>query len=61
MALYNSTFARDLTIHILQKLPAPTNGFSDGADNAGQVVPGLGSNTNGLILDAALYALNYTS
>ena len=45
LALYNSTFARDLTIHILQKLPAPTNGFSDGADNAGQVVPGFGSNT----------------
>jgi hypothetical protein len=61
LALYNSTFARDLTIHILQKLPAPTNGFSDGADNAGQVVPGLGSNTNGLILDAALYALNNKS
>ena len=61
LALYDSTFARNLTINILQKLPAPTNGFSDGADSAGQVVPGLGSNTNGLILDAARYALTNKS
>ena len=57
LALYNTSFARNLVIHILKELPDPTNGFSDGVDTSGRVVPGEGSNTNGLILDAAMYAL----
>jgi len=55
LALYNTTFARNMVISLEQQLPDPTNGYSDGADNSGDVVSDLGSNTNSLILDAALY------
>jgi hypothetical protein len=57
LALYNTTFARNTLIYLEQQLPAPTNGYSDGADNSGNLVRGTGSSTNGLILDAAQYAL----
>ena len=56
LALYNSTFAQNLVAYLLKMLPNPSNGYSDGADNGGQCVPGADSNTNSLILDAALYA-----
>ena len=61
LALYNTTFAHDMTVYLEKNLPNPTNGYSDGVDTAGHVVPGLGTNTNGLILDAALYAIQHSS
>jgi hypothetical protein len=61
LALYNSTFAQNLVAYLLKMLPNPANGYSDGADNSGQCVPGAGSNTNSLILDAALYAIQNKS
>jgi hypothetical protein len=57
LALYNTTFARNMVVYLEQNLPDPTNGYSDGADNSGNQVSQVGSNTNGLILDAALYAI----
>jgi hypothetical protein len=62
LALYNTTFARNMVIYLEQSLPYPTSGYSDGADynidgNMRNLVSGVGSNTNGLILDAALYAI----
>jgi hypothetical protein len=57
LALYNTTFARNMVVYLEQCLPTPTNGYYDGADNSGTLVADLGSNTNGLILDAALYAI----
>lgn len=58
LALYNSTFAQNLVVYLQNMLPSPsTNGYCDGASNNGQTIPGTGCNTNGLILDAALYAL----
>ena len=58
LALYNSTFAQNLVVYLENMLPNPvTNGYCDGANSSGQSVPGTGCNTNGLILDAALYAL----
>jgi hypothetical protein len=57
LALYNSTFAQNLVAYLLKMLPNPSNGYSDGVDSSGQCVPGAGSNTNSLILDAALYAV----
>jgi len=57
LALYNTTFARNMVVYLEQSLPDPTNGYSDGADNSGNLVSSVGSNTNGLILDAALYAI----
>jgi hypothetical protein len=61
LALYNSTFAQNLVAYLLNMLPNPSNGYSDGADNNGQCVSGAGSNTNSLILDAALYAIQNQS
>jgi hypothetical protein len=57
LALYNSTFPQNLVAYLLKMLPNPSNGYSDGADSSGQCIPGAGSNTNSLILDAALYAI----
>ncbi len=55
LALYHTTFARDMVVYLEQLLPDSSNGYADGADNYGNVVTMVGSNTNGLILDAALY------
>jgi hypothetical protein len=46
-----------MLIYLEQTLPEPTNGYYDGATNTGTIVPDDGSNTNGLILDAALYTM----
>jgi hypothetical protein len=65
-ALYSTTFSRSTVIYLEQNLPDPSNGYSDGADyhagnNGGHSVTSVGSNTNGLILDAALYAIENNS
>ena len=58
LALYNSTFAQNLVIYLQKMIPDPSaKGFCDGADNSGRCIPGTGCDTNGLILDAALYAI----
>ncbi len=57
LALYNTTFARNMVVYLEQSLPDPTNGYSDGAIIVGIWFHQVGSNTNGLILDAALYAI----
>ena len=58
LALYNSTFAQNMIIYLQKMMPLPTDGYCDGANSSGQTVPGNGSGTNGLILDAAHYAIN---
>jgi hypothetical protein len=55
LSLYNTMFARNTVIYLEQRLPDPSGGYAEGADNSGNVVSMVGSNTNGLILDAALY------
>jgi hypothetical protein len=57
LALYNTTFARNMVVYLEQSLPDPTKGYSDGADNSKNLVSSVGSNTNGLILSAARYAI----
>jgi hypothetical protein len=60
LALYNTTFAHNMVVYLEAILPDPAKGYSDGADNNGQYIACTGSNTNGLILEAALYAIqNY--
>jgi hypothetical protein len=63
LALYNTTYARNLSVYLEQSFPPPTKGYTDGADYTAepwsrQLVENVGSNTNGLILEAAKYALN---
>ncbi len=57
LALYHTTFARNMVVYLEKVLPDPTNGYADGATNSGSLVSSGGSDTNGLILDAALYAI----
>ncbi len=57
LALDNTTFSQNMVAFLSQTLPDPSKGYSEGCDNAKTVVSSVGSNTNGLILDAALYAI----
>ena len=62
LALYNSTFAKDTVVYLERALPDPFFGYYEGADYNSNVddrsiVLQVGSNTNGLILEAARYAL----
>jgi hypothetical protein len=66
LALYNTTFARDMSIYLERILPDPANGYSAGADynansNNANLVASVDSNTNGLILSAARYAIKNNS
>ena len=58
LAIHNQTFARNMVIALEKALPTPTNGYYDGMDIGGTLDAGNpGSDTNSLILDAALYYL----
>jgi len=54
LAVYDTMYAKNMVIYLESALPDPSDGYYDGANSAGNVA-GVGSNTNGLILDAALY------
>jgi Protein of unknown function (DUF3131) len=62
LALYNTTFARNMAIYLEQNLPDSTNGYYAGADynTPGNVnlVLSIDSNSNGMILGAARYAIS---
>lgn len=63
LSIYNSGYAKDVSIYLERAFPAPTKGYQDGVTfatdpNARQYAGGVGSNTNGLILEAARYALS---
>ncbi len=55
LAIYNSSFAKDLSVHVEDSIPIPVDGYCEGVDESGGVFDGVGILTNGLILDAALY------
>jgi Protein of unknown function (DUF3131) len=62
LAIYNTSFARNMTIYLEKSLPEPSSGYSDGADYSNEtesrtLISQVGSNTNGLILEAARYAI----
>jgi hypothetical protein len=61
LALYNTTYARNTVIFLEEALPPPTNGYSYGADNDGGILTEVSIATNGLILEAALYAIQNNS
>jgi hypothetical protein len=61
LALYNTSFARNMAIYLEQSLPDSNNGYYAGADyntvgNA-NLVFSIDSNSNGLILGASRYCL----
>jgi len=60
MAMYNTTYARDLCIYLEKSLPPPNNGWSEGADFTTEmenrnIVTNVSCNTNGMILAASRY------
>jgi hypothetical protein len=57
LAIYNSSYAYNMNVHLEKNLPDPSNGFSEGVNEDGLQLTGTGSNTNGLILSAAKYAI----
>jgi hypothetical protein len=64
LAVYNSSFAHNMVMYLEQTLSTPDLGYCDGADyepviQDGQHVNVIGSNTNGLILSAANYAIHH--
>ena len=63
LALYNTTFARNMAIYLEKSLPDSTSGYYAGAEYnvdpySANSVLSIDSNTNGMILGAAHYALN---
>jgi hypothetical protein len=63
LALYNTTFARDMSLYLEKVSSDPSNGYCAGADynknpSAANLYSSIEGNTNGLIISAALYALS---
>ena len=59
LALYNTSFARNMVVWLEDALPNPINGYYEGIDNHGNTnpYPYLSNIANTLILEAARYAL----
>jgi hypothetical protein len=57
LAIYNTTYAYEMNVYLEKALPAPDHGYCEGLTEDGQQLSGTGSNTNGLILGAAKYAI----
>ena len=58
LAIHNTAFTQNMASYIASKLPTPTNGYSDGIDENGRVDTATIDKTNGMIIEAALYAIN---
>jgi hypothetical protein len=58
LALFNTTFARNMVVWLEDALYEPMNGYPDGVDSQGVRYERLSSIANTLILDAARYALH---
>ncbi len=60
LAIYNRTFAMNMSIYLEKNLPPSNNGFYEGVDESGTALDnGVYCNTNGLILAAALYGTRH--
>lgn len=59
LAIYNTTYAYNMVVYLEKALPDPTKGYCEGVDESGAPLTGVGDLTNGLILGAALYAIQH--
>jgi hypothetical protein len=57
LAVYNTTFAKNMTVYLESNLNNPTSGYCEGVDESGSPLNGVGIQTNSMVLDAALYVL----
>jgi len=58
LALFKTSYARNMVVWLEDALPDPVNGYYAGLDNYGGIYLSLSNIGNTLILDAALYALH---
>jgi hypothetical protein len=57
LAMYPTTFSRELVSYLDATSPPRTKGYTDGVNENGQIVSTIVDKTNGLIISAARYAL----
>jgi hypothetical protein len=57
LAIYNTSYAYNMSVYLERALPDPSNGYGEGVDESGSIMSGSGLNSNGLILGAANYAI----
>jgi uncharacterized membrane protein len=58
LAVYNTTFTQNMVRYLLERLPAPDEGYTDGVDEAGRVVETSLGVGNSLIMSAAKYGID---
>ena len=59
LAIHDTAFTENMASYIESKLPYPSSGYSDGVDENGRVDTADIDKTNGMIIEAALYAINH--
>jgi hypothetical protein len=58
LAISDTAFTENMVSYVESKLPTPSSGYSDGVDENGRVATSEIDKTNGMIIEAALYAIN---
>jgi hypothetical protein len=58
LAISDTAFTENMVSFIESKLPTPSSGYSDGVDENGRVATSDIDKTNGMIIEAAHYAIN---
>ena len=58
LAFNNTAFTRAMVASIAASLPTSSYGYADGVDENGRVITNISDKTNGLIIEAAKYAIN---
>ncbi len=58
LAMYDTSFTESMVSYVESVLPNPSSGYSDGVDENGRVDTAVIDKTNGMIIEAALYAID---
>ncbi len=61
LALTDTSYTENMVSYLESNLPTPSNGYSDGVDENGRVDTSTIDKTNGMIIEAALYAIDNLS
>lgn len=57
LALYNTSYALNMSVYVENTLPLPSVGYYDGVQEDGGMLWSITNNENGMILSAARYAI----
>ena len=58
LALHDTVFTENMASYVESHLPSPSNSYSEGIDENGRIITLNIDKTNGMIIQAALYAIN---